>query len=709
MGKKVAKSTKKFAASGQLKKVIETRRKHQQIRKRNQSRRGAGKNGKQQQPRAEDSDMTEGEEEQDLEDEQDVPSSKVAKITKGMTVDDFLRGDFMEGSDDEDNGGDNAEDEDNLEDDEDAADDASFASVDDLDDEGEAHMLELVQLAEKDPEFYKYLQENDRELLEFDSSKKQDEMDVSGDEDGEDGIEEDDDVLPTLTLAILKKWQKALLEQRSLRALRRMLIAFRSAAHMNEDNQVLAWSIDSSAVYNKLITTALKYTPVVLEHHVPYKKLSNGKFKPPTQTQKFKTLQKLILSYFLNVVHVTSQLTDGEMLHLAISESAKLIPYVTSSRKAVKLYLKKCLELWSSSEDNVRLAAILAIRRLASSSDESIMDSILRGIYLTVIRSSKSTTPHTLPSINLMKNSASDVFCIDHSIAYQHAFGFIRQLAIHLRNSMKLRTKDAYKEVYNWQFAHCVDFWSIVLAKTCDIRLLTESGGKESEMRPLIYPLVQISLGAIKLISNARSHPFHLHIIRSLLHLINHTHIYIPLSPYLMPIISYALTPSSRPKSSTLRPLDLDVHIRIPQQYMKTRIYFEGIMEEASYLLAEWLASESIQGSIGFPEIVIPITVLLRKSLKDAKSSHASVKDQNGAKTILERIEESARWVEEKRKTVTFAPGKMDRVAEWETYQKSKVADSPLAKYVKIQRKIREKRQKLSEKAREGEEEMLEE
>ncbi len=40
-----------------------------------------------------------------------------------------------------------------------------------------------------------------------------------------------------------------------------------------------------------------------------------------------------------------------------------------------------------------------------------------------------------------MKNSASDVFCISHSIAYQHAFGFIRQLAIHLRNSMKLRTK----------------------------------------------------------------------------------------------------------------------------------------------------------------------------------------------------------------------------------------------------------------------------
>jgi hypothetical protein len=40
-----------------------------------------------------------------------------------------------------------------------------------------------------------------------------------------------------------------------------------------------------------------------------------------------------------------------------------------------------------------------------------------------------------------MKNSASEIFCIDHSTTYQHAFGYIRQLAIQLRNSMKIRSK----------------------------------------------------------------------------------------------------------------------------------------------------------------------------------------------------------------------------------------------------------------------------
>lgn len=64
--------------------------------------------------------------------------------------------------------------------------------------------------------------------------------------------------------------------------------------------------------------------------------------KAPTQTQKLKTLQKLILSYFHNIIHMLSQLTDKDMLQLAVTESAKLIPYIISSRKAVKLYLKVC-------------------------------------------------------------------------------------------------------------------------------------------------------------------------------------------------------------------------------------------------------------------------------------------------------------------------------------------------------------------------------
>ncbi|KDQ54560.1 hypothetical protein JAAARDRAFT_135403 [Jaapia argillacea MUCL 33604] len=608
----------------------------------------------------------------------------------------------MVGANDED--GDESEDGDG-----DIEDDASFASIDDLEHEGEDHVLELKKLAEKDPEFYKYLQENDRELLEFEAGA------AAATDDDDDMFDEDedmsDDKAPVLTKTILQKWQKALLEHRSLRALRKLLLAFRAAAHMNEENQVLAWTIDSPSVYSKLVTTSLRYTPVVLEHHIPYKILPNGKFKPPTQTTKHKTLQKLIISYFINVIHIISQLTEPEMIQLAISESAKIVPYVISSRRSIKLYLKTCLDIWSTGDDSTRIAAFLAIRKLATATDESMLDMVLKGTYLALIRSSKSTTPHTLPSINLMKNSASEIYCLDFAqgSAYQHAFGYIRQLAVHLRNSMKVKSKEAYKQVYNWQYVHCIDFWCIVLARACDVDTQGKTGAKDNELKPLIYPLVQVTLGAIKLISASRSYPFHLHLIRSLLHLTRHTNTFIPLAPYLLPIINSALSPTHSKKSSTLRPLDFDTNIRAPQQYAKTRVYAEGLLEEALFVLSEWLAAKPVMSSIAFPEITVPVVMSLRKTIKTSKSAGSkgggSAKEAGMVKGLVERIEESAKWVEKKREGVAFSPGRMNEVEAWEAGVN--VEETPLGKYVKVQRKTREKRRRLVEKAREGEHEIL--
>lgn len=75
--------------------------------------------------------------------------------------------------------------------------------------DGQNHLLELSKLAEKDPEFFKYLQENDKELLEFDPNG----VGSDGDAVSEvDDIEMSDEQAPTLTTDILRKWQKAILE-----------------------------------------------------------------------------------------------------------------------------------------------------------------------------------------------------------------------------------------------------------------------------------------------------------------------------------------------------------------------------------------------------------------------------------------------------------------------------------------------------------------
>ncbi|KAI0282751.1 Noc2-domain-containing protein [Russula aff. rugulosa BPL654] len=693
MAKKGTKATRKFAASGQLTKQIQARRKHQQIQRKLNKNKNTSSKGRER-PHV---DADEDEEENAKE----IKSSK--KSHKGMSVDDFLGAGFMEEEDQDDEGPDDEgpgtedEDEGDADVDMDDDDDASFASVDELDDEGASHMLELSKLAEKDPEFYKYLQDHDRDLLEFN-------VDVDADVEGADDDvgEPDATQVPTLTENILRTWQKSLLETRSLRALRKLLVAFRSAVFMNEEDKVLAWTIDSPKVYDKLVRTALRYTSVILEHHAPYKNLPNGRFKAPTQTQKLKMLQKLITSFFHNVIHIMSQLSDPELLKMAVTESTKIIPYVISSRKTIKLYLKACLDMWSSADDTVRIATIRAIHRLASAPDESIRDLVLKNTYQTLLKSSKNTTAHSLPSITFMKNSASEIFCLNHQAAYQHAFRFIRQLAIHLRNSMKLKTKESFKQVYNWQYVHAIDFWSLVLARACEVQGSADDV-KNGDMRPLIYPLVQIATGAINLISHPRSYAFHLHIIRSLIHLTKHTNTYIPLAPHLLPILTATLA-HTKSKASTLRPLDFETTLRVPQQYIHTHVYAEGLVNEAAFSTAEWLSVRAVHGSIAFPELVVPIVASLRRSLKVA---HNRPKVNSAVKTLVERIEESARWTSQHRTGVTFAPGKTDAVGLWEA--DLELDDAPLIKYARVLRKTSEKQRKVVEKARKGEDEVLEE
>ena len=242
---KATKATRKFASSGQLKKTIQSRKKHQKIKKKIEGRRGAKGKGKGKAPVQDDDDA----EEEDttefvrsyrgrscadlyfvasrerrwmtfsgLGSWRTIPTTETygTGYTLTAVTHDLSVSQMNMDQDDSD-----AEDEDEQ----DFADDESFASVDDLEgmfnffqcpvahcqhgtaDEGVAHIHELSKLAEKDPEFYKYLQDNDQELLEFDPEDAVDE-----DEEDEEDVEMESETLPILTKDILRGWQKALLD-----------------------------------------------------------------------------------------------------------------------------------------------------------------------------------------------------------------------------------------------------------------------------------------------------------------------------------------------------------------------------------------------------------------------------------------------------------------------------------------------------------------
>ena len=591
-----------------------------------------------------------------------------------------------------------------------------------------AHKEDLDALASKDPEFYQYLKENDAELLEFDEDRDlagiqpSDEDEPStkrkkGDTTTSAAKEKDEEA--EVTMDLLEKWQTAMSAQHSLRAMREVVLAFRAAVHVSEDDgKEYKYSVADPDVYHKLLVITLKHVPDVLAHHLPIKELQSGKVRVPTDSKKYRTLTPLLKSYTASLHHLLESLSDAPTIKMTLMSVLPLLPYVLSFKKALKNLIKTIVNIWSdvSSTEATRINAFLLIRRLAMISDTSLREAVLKTTYQGLIKGSRSTTIHSLPGVNLMKNSAAELWGLDPVIGYTTGFTYIRQLAIHLRTSITQPTKDSYKAIYNWQYTHSLDFWSRVLSTHCSTATnVTLKRPFDSPLHPLIYPLVQITLGALRLIPTPTYFPLRFHLVRSLLRISRSTDTYIPLAPSLLEVLQ---SPELKkpPKSSTLKPLDFKTAIRAPKSYIRTRVYQDGVGEQVSELLAEFFGVWC--KSIAFPELIIPPTVLLKRWLREVSAppskglqSRGVRQDGRGNKNgklnasislLVHKLDANARYVEEKRRKVDFSPSNRAGVesflkeVEWE--------DLPLGAFLVGTRKQKEEQEKILEAGRREEE-----
>ncbi|KAK5663586.1 hypothetical protein OQA88_4017 [Cercophora sp. LCS_1] len=570
----------------------------------------------------------------------------------------------------------------------------------------------MAALAEKDPEFYKFLQENDPEALEFDENADFSEIDELSGSDEEDGqpkkkqkkdkkstdAEEDD---RELTQAKVAKWKQSMADTHSLRTARQVVIAFRCAAHLNEadEDTQQRYTITDPDAFHGIVVVALKYIPEVLQHHLPVKESSSGKLYVNTESKKFKTLSMLVKSFTSSIIRLLSTLSDEATLKLTLSALQPLLPYLLSFRKLLKVLIKTVVAFWSqsASTDATRITAFLVLQRLTVVGDKGVREVVLKAAYQGLVQGSRLTNANTIQGINLMKNSAAELWGIDQSLGYTTAFSSIRQLAIHLRNSIVNNKNDAFRNVYNWQYVHSLDFWSCVLSEHCS-PLKEAEAGKESQLKLLIYPLVQVTLGAMRLIPTSLYFPLRFQLIRSLLRLSRATDTYIPLASVLLEVLNSAEM-KKPPKPSTLKQLDFAVNYKAPKSYLRTRVYQDGVGEQVIELLSEFFVLWS--RNIAFPEFALPVIIMIKRWLKETRkkgSGNNNGKIGSGIVLLVQKLEANAKFIEEKRAKVDFAPNDRSQVDaflkdfDWEK--------TPLGAYVVGQRKQRAEKQKLMEQAR---------
>ncbi|KAI4216684.1 MAG: hypothetical protein LQ351_001173 [Letrouitia transgressa] len=612
---------------------------------------------------------------------------------------------------------------------------SSFHKNDPVPDEEEGievHKKDLDALAEKDPEFYKYLQDNDAELLDFGDLADVDQLSEDSSPQkkqktgkGLNNVREKNDDQSEITMAMVEKWKNGMKDQHSLRAMRQVVLAFKAAAYLHsEDAEEHKYSISSPEVYHQLVVVALHQVPKVLNHHLPVKESSAGKVHVATDSKKFRTLTPLLKTYSASVIHLLGNLSDTPTIKLTLSSLTEMLPFLLSFKKILKTLVKSTVSIWSdtATDDSARITAFLQIRRLALIADASVRTAVLKTTYQGLVRGSRLTNVHTLPAINLMKNSASELWGHDANIGYTTGFVFIRQLAIHLRQSITHPTKDSYKQVYNWQYIHSLDFWSRVLSTHCsplsNPSLKTSS---DSSLHALVYPLVQISLGALRLIPTPAYYPLRFHLTRSLLRLSRATTTYIPLAPSLLEILHSAEL-SKKPKPATLKALDFATVLRAPKSYLRTRVYQDGVGEQLVELLAEFFGIWAKH--IAFPELILPPSVQMKRWMKAQSSSpnhnskddafqalpkNKSKKNNRNSKLasqlslLLQKLTSNAQYVTQKRANVDFGPSNREGVEGF--LREVKMGDMPLGAFVEGLRRKGEEREKMLEEARRAERE----
>ncbi|PIA15642.1 Noc2-domain-containing protein [Coemansia reversa NRRL 1564] len=579
---------------------------------------------------------------------------------RSASDDEYNTSALLGGSDDETEGSDDDADiDDDDVKDESGASDGGSGEEDggDSDDEETVFKKELKAMKEKDPAFFQFMEKNDPgslRILEQDSEGEgSDGEDAEMDEDEEE--EEDEKAESTgaieVTTKLLVDWEREIKRDYSLRALKKLLLAFYAASHMDSENGESGdtpYRIQGMRIFNKTVSTAIRAVPKALGHHAP---VVGGRVD--RKSKKWSVVQALIKSYLASLLELQGQMSDAAMIQYLLKECERMVPYFACFVRYTRELVRGLLRQFGSTaaDDGVRIMALLTLRQLVAISPAEIVDMALKGLYLTYVRSSNVKNMASLTTIQLMRNCGVELYGNDAHASYQHAFVYIRQLAIHLRNSMQLRSKESFRAIYNWQFVNSLDFWTEVLATYCGDRA-EEKPELCSTLESLVYPLSQIILGVARLVPTAKYFPLRLRCIGLLLRLSSATGVYIPVLPMIIEVLESPEFLGRRPVKSTLKPLALDVHLKAPAEYEHTRVYLEAVLECVFGLLADAIASQSVR--IAFPEWTVPVTLQLRRWRKHVGKSWVRFSKQ--LQGLLDKIDQTSRLVQQHRNNVEFGP-----------------------------------------------------
>ncbi|KAI3710849.1 hypothetical protein L2E82_40643 [Cichorium intybus] len=540
------------------------------------------------------------------------------------------------------------------------------------------HKSQLQRLSEKDPEFYEFLKEHDKELLEFDD-EEDGETDMD-DEDTQEGEDEEDDPtdqtqastkkedessIKTITSEMVDSWCKAIREERRIGAIRSIMRAFRSACHCGDDDSESKLSSMSFPVFNKILLFVLSEMDGILRTILKLP-LSGGKKEmilEAMNTRAWKNYNHLVKAYLGNALHVLNQMTDTDMIAFTLRRLKFSSLFLAAFPALLRKYIKVVLHFWGTGGGALPIVSLLFLRDICIRLGSDCIDECFKGIYKAYVLNCHFVNPTKLQHVQFLGNCVNELYRVDLPSAYQHAFVFIRQLAMILREALATKRKEIFRKVYEWKYMNCLQLWT---GAVC-------AYGSEADFKPLAYPLTQIISGVVRLVPTARYLPLRLRCIRMLNQIAAATNTFIPVAVLLSDMLDMKEL-NKPPTGGVGKALDLRTVLRVSKATIKTRSFQEACVSSVIEELAEHLAQWSY--SPAFFELSFVPAVRLRSFCKSTKVERF----RREMRQFIREIEANSEFTNKKRMAISYLPN--DPSASSFMEDEKKKGASPLSKYV---------------------------
>ncbi|KAL1399615.1 hypothetical protein pipiens_008071 [Culex pipiens pipiens] len=573
------------------------------------------------------------------------------------------------------------------------------------------HKKALDKLEVTDPELFAFLKKNDRKLLRFggmnveddgegesdDDVSEVDEGDLESDSDGEGKVHElpdklevasdesdlEDDVKEDgewedeeeevvepgkqvkITLRLVKKWTEALTATplKNPEIIRTVCRAFNSVlvTVTGETNVIPAFKAEGSAIFNAVVQLCVLHLGNAIKSYLG---IANSKgFKNLKKNKKFLKIRSCLRIYFTDLTNLLENVSSVHIMNVMLKHLHQFSSILVCYPTITKPILKRLIVFWSTAEEqSVRVLAFLCILKITHGQMRQFLSDVLKNMYLAYVKNSKFVSPNTLAAINFMRRSLTEMFTLDLKVSYQHVFLYVRQLAIHLRNAIILQKKESFQYIYNWQFVNSLKLWGDVLAATYDNKTL----------EPLVFPLVSIIHGTIKLNPSAQYFPLRFHCCRMLIDLTARTRVFIPVLPFILEVLTMNSFNEEHKKLS-MKPVNLTCLLRFAPANIQENAYKDAVLDQIYELTLEYLAHESY--SLCFPDLAVFPLMNLRAFCKATKVYKYSRK----LKTLADKIVESSAHIEKLRKVLPFRLNNIPAIQAWEAQRKAE--GTPLLKF----------------------------